>query len=93
LGAAGRIGSAAARDIARRNLTPVLLGRNEARLRDTASALPGKPRNIVAERDHVEVVVEEDFVRMFEAKTCSKCGHSEYSSSRSAWSHRAFARR
>jgi short subunit dehydrogenase-like uncharacterized protein len=41
--------------VACRGLTPVLLGRDEARLRDVASALPGKPRMIVA--DTVESMV------------------------------------
>ena len=55
LGATGRIGSAVTRDVARRGLTPALLGRDEARLRALASALPGKPRIIVA--DTVQAMV------------------------------------
>jgi hypothetical protein len=49
LGATGRIGSAVARDVVRRGLTPVLLGRDEARLRAPASTIPGAPRVDVAD--------------------------------------------
>jgi hypothetical protein len=52
-GATGRIESAVARDLARRGLTPTLLGRDEARLRELASTIPGEPQIVVAASSEV----------------------------------------
>ncbi|APR83642.1 Saccharopine dehydrogenase [Minicystis rosea] len=48
LGAAGRCGSAIARSLAERQLSPVLVGRDAARLGELARTMPGEPRTVVA---------------------------------------------
>lgn len=49
LGATGRGRSAVARELAGRQLAPVLVARDSARLRELADTIPGAPRTLVVE--------------------------------------------